>query len=99
MKHIENADKPISAILWSPSRRGPARLSARPAQTPLSSVISSPMTLTPLSNQGSSPITGENRHRLGKAASKLPMRDISALPRRRPTAAGTTTCDRVLNAT
>ena len=35
MKNIENADRPISAMEYSPSRRDPTRLSGSPAQAPL----------------------------------------------------------------
>jgi hypothetical protein len=33
MKNTENAERPMSAIVYSPSRRGPFRWSGRPAQT------------------------------------------------------------------
>src|SRR5215813_2685379 len=50
MKNIENADRPISAMEYSPSRRGPTRLSGSPAQTSLSSPISWSISVTQRSN-------------------------------------------------
>ena len=61
MKNTENADRPMSAMLYFPSRHWPLRRSGRPAQASFSSEIRQAKAFTPASSQ---------RHR--RAASQYP---------------------------
>src|ERR1035441_6884885 len=62
MKNTENAERPMSAIVYSPSRRGPLRWSGRPAQTSFSSAIRDSRTVTSPSSQRSRRAARQNRH-------------------------------------
>jgi hypothetical protein len=62
MKNTENADRPMSAMLYSPSRRWPLRRSGRPAQTSFSSEISQDKAFTAASSRKNRRAASENRH-------------------------------------
>src|ERR1700733_1428782 len=62
MKNTENADRPMSAMLYSPSRRWPLRRSGRPAQTAFSSEISEAKAFTAASSRRNGRAARENRH-------------------------------------
>src|SRR5450755_1551892 len=66
MKNTENAERPISAMVYSPSRRGPLRWSGRPAQTPFSSAIRDSRTVTEPSSQRSRRAARQNQGEAGK---------------------------------
>ena len=84
VKNSENADRPMSAMLSSPSRRSPVRRSARPAQTVPSAAISSSTTLTPTWNQGPSPDASKACRRLSWNVTKPTLCDKLASLRRTP---------------
>src|ERR1700683_3017600 len=62
MKNTANAERPMSAMVYWPSRSGPVRWSGRPAQTVFSSAIRDSRAVTAPSGQRSYRVARQNRH-------------------------------------
>ena len=62
MKNTENAERPISAMVYWPSRNGPLRRSGRLAQTVFSSASRDSSVVTETANRRTRRADSQNRH-------------------------------------